>query len=124
MAREKLSPVVSTGAPKVRSGETLLSANSRQIVERRSLRFASLRSAPVETTELCRCASYFFSMFQKTGTRRDDAAGYVLPDRHGVVVLAEEGVRGNLGGAKLKLLDDLLALGLVGLVGEGIAQAS
>ncbi len=48
---------------------------------------------------------------------------YVLADRHGVVVLAEEGVRRDLGGAKLQLLDDLLALGLVGLVGEGIAQA-
>ena len=63
-----MSPVVSTGAPKVRSGETIVSANIQQKAERRSLRVATLRSAPVETTELCRCASYFFSMFQKTGT--------------------------------------------------------
>ena len=32
-------------------------------------------------------------------------------------------MRWHLGGAQLELLDDLLALGLVGLVGEGIAQA-
>jgi len=43
--------VVSTEAPKARSGETLSSANRRRMEEKRSLHFASLRSAPVETTE-------------------------------------------------------------------------
>ncbi|MDP3241686.1 MAG: hypothetical protein Q8M69_14775 [Reyranella sp.] len=45
-------PVVSTGAPQARSGETFFAPKAGYSQRVRSLRFASLREASVETTDL------------------------------------------------------------------------
>ncbi len=67
---------------------------------------------------------YFFSTFQNTGTGDVTLPLMFLRGSHRAGVLAEHGVRRYFGGAELDLLDELLALGLVGLVGEGLDAAA
>ena len=77
--------VVSTGAPLEYLGagsaaewRDLLSPKSRQIVERRSLHFASLRSAPVETTEIRQEPLYFNSSGAIRRGRKRAISGHTI----------------------------------------------
>jgi hypothetical protein len=48
----EVDSVISTEAPKARSGEIFYRQIGRQIVEKRSLHYALLRKASVETTRI------------------------------------------------------------------------